>query len=869
MNEPSRLLRWLLNMICPESRQDLNGDFLELYALRRGQSGKINAELALLGDIITAIPFNWIVKTEKPLTPKSMLGTNLKIARRTLVRNRVYSLINIFGLSASFAACLLISIFVFDELAYDQHIELKENVFRISGNYNGGDINRTGSANTTYMLLPIIESKLSAVEATTRVDFMNVTIGLNNGDQVQQDAVLYADSTFFDVFPLPMIAGDRSSVLDHTSNAVVDRETAVRYFGHVDAIGETFSLNEKLFTVGAVMENLPTTTHFKAHIILPMSGVAHFYQDWVRTNISGRNMYTYIRTSQSPDPHLLESQINKLFGDQWPADKKPFLFLQPLTSIHLESSLLGEILPNGSKTDVRIFSITAIVILLLACINYINLAVAAALPRGKESGVKRVLGSTRNMIVAQFQTESFLILIISAVIAVVLAWLLIPFLNALSGKTLVLTLFTEPRLLLGLTTTIIVIGLIAGTIPALTLMGSGTIGMLSGNIDFKQRRFRPSNVLILFQFTIAVVLIASTVVIVQQIRYIRAKDIGVNMEHLIILPTQTIDVAAQHDLLRTELLKNSSISHVAGSTNNITGGVQGWRGYQLDTAREEVYLPTVSVTHDFFETMQASVVSGRTFSREFPSDKRSYVINETAARTLNLTNATGTQMFGAAFNGKTWNLMDGQIVGVVKDFHFSSLHSKVEPIVFTLSSDFTEPIAWMEIRINGENIQQAISDIEKTWSTVAGSIPIRYEFADDNLEQYYMAEKKFMKLFISFSGLAILLGALGLFGLTAFMARRRTKEIGIRKVIGASVSGLVMLLSRNFIVLVLVANLIGGPLAWYLMKRWLENFAFQTGISPWIFGGTAVIAVLIALAAILFHALKASNANPVKALRSE
>lgn len=870
MKKPSAVLGWMLDRVCPESRQDLKGDLLELYAQRREHEGTVKAEMALLRDIASAVPFRWIVKNEKALSPKSMLPTNLKIARRTLVRNKVYTFINVFGLSASFAAVLLISIFVFDELAYDKHFEGNENIYRIAGNYNEGDTNRTGSANTTFMLSPIIESKLSGVEAVTRVDFMNLVVNLTSGEPMQQDAVLYADSTFFDVFPLPFLSGDRNTVLDHTSNAVVDRETAIRYFGSVDAIGETFTIFDKLFTVAAVMENVPATTHFRAHIILLMSGVQQFYPDWVRTNISGRNMYTYLRARSTQDTRLLESQINKLFGEQWPAEMKPFLFLQPLNSIHLESALQGEILANGSKTDVQIFSITAIIILVLACINYVNLTVATALPRSKEAGVKRVLGSSTRMIVSQFQIESLLILFASVLIAVLLAWLLLPFLNNVSGKSLTLSLFLEPRLFLGLLVAVILIGIISGSIPALTLIGSGTVSMLKGNLEFRQRKFQPSNVLIVFQFTIAAALISSTIIVVQQIRYIRSRDIGINTNNVLLLPTQTLDIAAQHEVLRAELLKHASILQVSASTNNITGGVTGWRGYQLDTAREDTFVPTVSVTHDFFETMQVKIASGRTFSRDFPSDAtNAFVLNESAAKLLGPSAVTGKEMFGAAFNGETWRLMHGAIVGIVKDFHFSSLHTKAEPVVFTLSSPHTEPIAWMEVRINGENIQQAIADAETAWKAVAGARPFRFAFADDNLEQYYQSEKRFMKLFVSFSALAILLGALGLFGLTAFMTRRRTKEIGIRKVIGASIPGLVALLSKNFMILVLVANFIGAPIAWYLMNRWLQGFAFQTGISFWVFAGTATVALLIAFLAILFHTLKASAANPVRALRSE
>jgi putative ABC transport system permease protein len=397
----------------------------------------------------------------------------------------------------------------------------------------------------------------------------------------------------------------------------------------------------------------------------------------------------------------------------------------------------GEVKPNGTQTDVYIFCVTAIIILGLACINYINLSMASALPRSKEAGVKRVLGSTFRMIVDQYQTESFLVLMISALIALIVAWLFMPMLNELSGKQLTFEPWNDPVVGAGFIAVIVLIAFIAGIVPAVTLLRSGTIRLLSGKLEFKPGKFHISNALIVFQFTIAVGLIASTLIVIDQIRFIRRANIGINTEHLIMVSMQTPEIAAKYETLRTELLKDPSVVAVTGSTNKLTGGVFGWRGYKVDPAKEDLTtVPTVTVAHDFFETLGAEVVEGRTFSRDFPADATSsYVINESAAKLLELDKPVGTFMLGLAFNNvDKWTEVNAHIIGVVKDFHFASLHRSVEPVVFSLASEITPPVSWLEIRIKGENIHDAITSIGKVWSAIAPARPFQFEFMDEALK---------------------------------------------------------------------------------------------------------------------------------------
>ncbi|HMG93976.1 MAG TPA: FtsX-like permease family protein, partial [Chryseolinea sp.] len=829
------------------------------------------ADIRFLSDLITTLPLLWIIKNENATQrPKNMLIPNLKIAQRTLLRNKLYTIINLGGLSVSLAACLLIALFVRDETSFDRQFKDYERIYRLGGNYQQGGDARITDAATTFLLHPLIEEQVSGIESLGRLDFDIQTINIDEKDYIEE--VAYVDSTFFDIFSLPFIQGDPASALDEPSSVVIDRQTAVKFFGDANPMGKSIVMKDKLFTVSGVMDDMAGNVHFEAHILFPVSGIKRFYPDWVLTNISARSVYTYIKTNRDINPSDIKAQCDNVIKAAWPVDTGvPQLFLQPISKIHLSPPMQGELKPNGTETDVYIFCITAFIILCLACINYINLSMAAALPRSREAGIKRVLGSTARMIINQFQTESFLVLLISGLLALLIAWSFMPMLNELSGKHLTFEPWADRVIGFGFVGVIVSIAFVAGIVPALTLLRSGTIRMLSGKLEFKPGRYPISNVLIVFQFTIAVGLIASTLIVMDQIRFIRNANIGINTEQLIMIPMQTGEIASKYEAFRSELMKDPGILSVTGSTNKLTGGVHGWRGYKVNPAKDMITIPTVTVAHDFFETLGAQVHDGRTFSRDFPSDgTAAYVVNEAAAELLELEKPVGAYMFGLAFNNvDKWTEVNAHIIGVVKNFHFASLHRRAGPVVFSLASDITPPVSWLEVRIKGDDVKGTISSIGKVWSSLAASRPFEYEFMDEALRRYYIAEEQFMKLFISFSLLSILLGALGLFGLTAFMTKRRTKEIGIRKVIGASTSKLIRLLSGDFLKLVLIGNIIGLPIAWYYMDRWLQNFVVHANFKWWIFAGTMVAAMMIAFTAILYHSMKVSKANPVKALRTE
>ncbi|HZY81705.1 MAG TPA: ABC transporter permease [Cyclobacteriaceae bacterium] len=871
MNEPPKILLWFLDVCCPDSRPDLKGDFLELYEERQAEKGGLYSNRKLLRDAISVLPLNFIIK-EKQRKPIPMFSTNLKIARRNLLKNRLNTIINVTGLSVSLTICILITLFVKDELSFDKHFADGDLVYRVAGNYSQGGPNRLNSALTTYLVKPMIEGNVEGLEVVTRADFQSDVVMVNGDKQYMEDHLLFADSTFFDVFKVPFLKGDPATAIDDPNSVVIDQPTAIKYFGTEDVLGKLVNLRGKEFQVTGVFKPIPHNTHFTCNLIFPISGVKQWYADWILTNASGTSLYTYIRTKHHLDQATFGTTLTELIRKNWgwQDDGIPRYFLQPLRSIHLESNFRDEAGVNGNITTVYIFSITAIVIFVLACINFINLTVAGSFQRGKEVGMKKVMGSSTRAQVGQFQTESFLVAGVSTIIAIILVVLIMPLFNEISGKALQFNPIADPVLGLMITGILLFIGFAAGAAPAIVLLRSSTIGMLKDTLQLKTGRSYIRSGLIVFQFAISVTLISCTLIVTNQIRFIRNTNLGIDPEAVVMVPFQTEEISARFESMKTELLQNKNVISVAASSGKVTQAVGNWRQYKTDSTKDQVNIPSIVVSHDFFETMKAQIIDGRSFSKEYSTDLlQGYILNESAVDFLNMKDPVGQDLIGTTFTGSKWFLRQGVVVGVVKDFHFASLHTKVGPTVFCLGSNQTETLGWMEVRISSENMPETVEAIKSTWARIAGDRDFIFEFMDEAVAKHYQAEDRFLKIFTTFSMLSIMLGGLGLFGLTAFMAKRRTKEIGIRRVMGASTGILIQLMSKDFLKLVAIANLIGWPIAWYFMNNWLKNFAYQTSISVWVFVGTGVAVLAIAFGSILYHSLKVATTNPVRSLRSE
>ena len=870
MSRPPKWLHWLLRQCAPASRPDLEGDFLEIYADQVATDNKILTQLKWVFTCLTLLPLKILIPKEKQMKHNwtQILALYLKIGRRTLVKNKLYAFINLSGLAVGLAACILITYYVRDELSYDKHFPQHESLYRLSASYDNGGDARTDAAMTSWMIKPMLEDQFGDIDLITRADFNSnlVTVG---EQQYPEEGVTYADSIFFEVFRMEFQKGSPVALQD-PSNVILTEHIAQKYFGDEEPIGQIIELNDKQFKVAAVTRDLPANTHFEANIFLPMHGVLEWYSDWVTSDISGYSVYTYIKSARATNPQLLTNQINALIEENWPGNHPPQYFLQPVTDIHLYSDLNYEAGENGSIHIIYIFGASAFIILLLACMNYVNLSLAGSFQRSKEVGMKKVLGATRRSQVIQFQLESLIMMVMGALLAILLVALLAPLFHQLTDKTIRFDMAQDYPFVLILLGMLLLTGLLTGSFPAIFLLRIPALAGLRGRLTRSQSsRFSVRNIMVTAQFFISVTLIVSSLAITNQLQFLRNKDLGVNPDNMLMVSLQTPDMSARYELFRELLLRNPAIEAVAASTAKMTNRVGSWRSYKAAGSEDGVNCPTAVISHGFFETVGAEILQGRAFDKAYPSDAmQAYVLNESAVEFFELTDPIGSSLTGRAFTGSQWATKDAKIIGVVKDFHFASLHDPVRPVVFSLSSEQTMRPFWAEVRAAPGQLATAINVLEQTWNELSPERPFYFELMEDELAAHYEKEDTFLQVFSTFSFLAIFIGCLGLFGITAIVMQWRTREIGIRKVLGARFHSLILLLSREFIWLIAIANLLGWPLAYYFISEWIKNFAYQAPISLWLFAAAGFGLLAVGFLTVFYHTWKAARSNPVESIKA-
>ncbi|MTI33588.1 ABC transporter permease [Xanthovirga aplysinae] len=799
-----------------------------------------------------------------------MILNHLKFAWRNTWKNKIYSLIKIIVLSIGLASCLLISLFVWDELGYDKHLQNADNIYRISGQYSTGGNQPTASAMTSYLIKENIASNFASIKTVCRIDFSF------SGSHIRQEkqhfwepGLVVVDSSFFQIFVHAFIQGDQN-VLNQPEAAVITEKIAQKYFGDTNPMGREIEIRDKKFYIAGIVRTLPENTHYKADIYLPMHGVMSWYPKWVSTNISGYGMYTYVQSHKNLNKTSFEEGLNNLIADVWPGKSPPKYFLQSLKSIHLHSNIADEIRNNGSIKLIYIFCASAFIMLLLACINYVNLSIVDAFKRGTETGIKKVYGASKAIIIGQFQVESFILVFFSAIVSIFVVNLFIPYFNQLTLKSIDFNLLQNLPLIGGLLIISLFISIITGSFPAVFLFKipvSKTVTKKTLNVG--NGKFTLKNMLVTTQFAISVTLIVCTLTILNQLRFLMNKDIGVNPKQIVMVPFQTLE-KGEYESMKEELLENSLINNVSASSNKVTNRIGSWRGYKIEGKEEWVDCPTIIVSHDFFKTMDAKILSGRDFQHDILSDEReAYIINESAVKLFDLQQPTGKSISGATFSGSRWSRKDAKIIGVVNDFNFESLHKEVKPLIFSLSSKKTSPLNWMEIRVTPDHMSEALSSIKTIWDKFSPDRPFRYELMEDELQKHYNKEVTVLKIISTFSIVSIVIACLGLFGTTAFIIKGRTKEIGIRKVLGANLNGIVILLSKDYMQLIILANIVGWLLGYFYMKDWLQNFAYRAPFSWEIYIITGIGVLAISLISIISNALITANRNPVKSLRQE
>lgn len=812
-----------------------------------------------------------------------MFKNYITVALRNLWRNKAFSAINIAGLAVGLATCLLILFFVLDELGYDRYNTKADRIYRVDGDIVFGG-NHLVLALAPDPMGPTLKKDFPIVEQYVRFRDNPGFLVKKGDDNVKEQKVVYADSTLFDVFTLPMVQGNPATALIEPKSLVITETTAKKYFPATEAVGKFMTINDSLqYKVTGVIKDIPKQSHFNFDFFVSMSTNPESRQNsWIMNNFN-----TYIVLRPGADPKQLEGQLDatldkylgpqllQMLGTTLETSKKSGnsdrAALMPLTAIHLHSNKAGEMGTNGDMTYVYIFSATALFILLIACVNFMNLSTARSANRAKEVGVRKVLGSFRGNLITQFLTESILISLFSLLLALVLVSLLLGYFNHLSGKEMTLDLSSRPGLSLSLIGLAVGVGLLAGVYPAFYLSAFKPIKVLKGVLatGFKSSRLRSS--LVVFQFSISIFLIVSTVIIYNQLQYIRTKDVGFNREQVLILQNANA-LGKQEKAFRQEILGIKGVENATVSSFLPTVGSRFSSPLYPDMSldpKKAVLLENWYVDESYISTLGMHIDKGRNFSDRFLTDSSGIIINEAAAALLGFRDPLQKKLYTLKIleGGNTVdNIATFHVIGTVKNFNFNSLRQQVTPLAFFLN---TEVSGYMAIRLRSRDIPDLIARMGAVWKSMAPSQPFNYSFMDDDFNKIYESEQRIGGIFVSFAILAIFIACLGLFGLVTFAAEQRSREFGIRKVLGASVNNLFTLLSGDFLKLVALSALIAFPFSWWAMHKWLEAFAYRVGIGWWVFAVSGILAVVIALGTISFQAIKSALTNPVKSLRAE
>ena len=821
-----------------------------------------------------------------------MLITNIKLALRNLRKNGLYSMLNICGLAIGVAACLLILLFVAHELSYDRWNPLADRIVRPAYEIKINNFDENHGA-VDVLVGPEAAAVLPDIEAWCRIRHSGTWSTRREG-QVEQSAteenVLSVDSSFFEIFPLKVIAGDRKHCLNQPGTVAISRSRAVYYFSSPEsALGQTLVMGRSGMRqqVAAVFEDMPVNAHFHAGVLLPLAGneeVKNAPQYWGYNN----NFFTYFLLRKGCDKAafsgkfetLAAQKVSLLLKDLFATTTADFekagqraqFRLQNLTDIHLHSSLQSELEANGNIRYIWIFSAIAFFILLIACINFMNLATARSAGRAREVGVRKALGSTRQALAGQFLTESLAMAVLSVLLATVVAAVAMPAFKELAGRDLSMpwsSLSFWGALLGGAG----VVGLLAGSYPAFFLSAFNTVRVLKGNFgrggSNKGVSFR--NGLVVFQFTIASVLIVSTMLVYSQLRFMQNKNLGFDKSQVLILDNAGALGERAH-ALKEEMLKNARVES-ATTTDYLPMPDRSRENCILSpnraTGDADKVIQRWHVDADYIRTLGMEIKQGRGFDPARPADSTAIIINETAARELGFADPLGQKLYTSrtkAVDSKPEDFDELTIIGVVKDFHFASLHNSIGGLCLQLGKENGTAVSF---RIKGANAAPVVADLEQKWKNFAPDRPLSYRFMDETLNRMYASEQRTGTIALIFALLSVLVSCLGLFGLAAFTAEQRTKEIGIRKVLGASVGSVVGLLSKDFLKLVLIALVLAVPAAWWAMNKWLSDFAYRVDFGWPVFALAGLVAMGVAFLTVSSQALRAAVTDPVKSLRSE
>jgi putative ABC transport system permease protein len=864
-------------------REDIQGDLHELFYLRVEREGLRRARLRYWFDVIRF--FRPYVLRRQPLPYQHargpiMLKNYLKIAFRNLRRQPGYAFINIGGLAVGLAVCLLILLYVQDELAFDAFHEKSDRIARVLTVKPSPDL---GDQTSAVVPPPVGEALVEAfpeVEATVRFDVFGRNTVVRGPNRFYVGDYLITEPSFFEVFGFEMLQGDPATALVEPRTVVLTQETAHRYFGDEDPMGKTLSVEAQVFgdmTVTGILADLPSTSHLQFSMLFSFASLNELsgWHDYLANWETGGGMYTYVLLKDGASAASLEPKLAD-FLDRHRTEEVQItqLHLQPLRDIHFDSAhVLNEANANkGNIAYLYIFSAIALFILLIACINYMNMATARSMRRAKEVGLRKVVGAHRLQLIRQFLSESMLTAGMGLVLAMGLVVVLLPSFNALAGKDLALNLTQNWPFLVSLAGLALLVGLISGSYPALFLSRFQPAQVLKGT-EAATGAARLRRGLVVTQFTLSIAMMVATLVVYNQMQYVQQKNLGFDQDHLVVIDINNGDVRRDFETVKAAFAAVPSVQRVSTSSR-----VPGeWKNLTQIEAQAEGAAATnlttmyfFGVDEDFLDTYDIDVADGRGFASDFTTDSLSVLLNATAAQQLGLAVGDRLRVPGSSLAGRFQETeFLPRVVGIVQDFHVRSLHEAIGPVVLGYHNNPINVIDYFTARIDGRDVPGTIARLRAVGEQFDPSHPFEYNFLDERLADFYERETRLATLFAIAAILAVVIACLGLFGLASFTAEQRTKEIGVRKVLGASVPGIMLLLSKDFVKLVGIAFVIAAPLAYFAMHRWLADFAYRIEISWWIFLMAGLTALGIALLTVSYQSIRAAMADPVKSLRYE
>src|SRR5258707_1478463 len=881
INPPIFFLKFFRWFCHPKLKNSIEGDLMELYGERVKASGKRKADLKFTADVLLLFRPGIIKPTEgnKNLNTYGMFKSYFKIGWRSLIKQRMYSAIKIGGFSLGIAACILIGLFIWDELSYDKHYLDADRIYRVIGVYdNNGELQK-GVHFQPPMARALLEDFVD-IEKAGRYNnvelFGAAKAEIRRADQLEnlyEESITYFDQELLDILKLPFVYGSPARALAQPYSLVLTKAKAEKYFPGENPLGKTLIINndkEHPYAVGGVIEDFSSTSHFHFDFLLTLSGKEFWPGE--QTSWCCSNYPTYVLLKPGTNVHDLEKKMTKGVIEKYIVPmmikegrtdaneivKKAHLELQPVTKIHLYSEGIHDGLSHSDIRFVWLFASVAAFILIIACINFINLSTAKSANRAREVGLRKVVGSFRSNLINQFLTESFLYSFLSFALGLLLATLLLPYFNVLASKSLALP-WNYWWLVPALIAASAGVGIFAGLYPSFYLSSFKPIQVLKGNLSLGSGSSSLRSSLVVFQFTISIILIVGTFIIYRQMEFILNKKLGFDKDRVLYLEG-THMLGDKVKTFKEELLKLSDVKNVSISDYlPVSGTKRNGNQFFID-GKTKTDKPVPGqfwrVDHDYFKTLGMKLVAGRDFDVKIASDSDAVIINQKMAKELGLKEPVGTRVA----NYRGWN-----VIGVVEDFHFESLKQDISPVAMVLGNSNTI----VSVKISTADMQDSIGSVTALWKKFAPNQPVRFSFLDQSYARMYDDVKRMGKIFTSFAIFAIIVACLGLFALSAFMVEQRGKEIGIRLVLGASLKNIVQLLTQNFLKLVTISFVLAAPIAWYVMKMWLQDYAYRVEIGWDIFLVAGVLSIMIALATVSYQAIRAALTSPVNNLRSE